>query len=227
MKKFTFLWALCALPFLSAGNLFSLPPNRDDSTFQSKLDAQKTTDIEKGKFEKLTISQSDYSTQRNFDLNSEQGHLGHFVKKKICNFRGWTYFYNTQGHCQFMLNKRVLYFKGRSPAAAALDVQDASHQFIGSMEGAFFRRVPAKFYFKDDKGNYLGIAYMDKECSSYTLYDYKQNEKIIAIFRRNFVQDVTDNWEVEIIDPEAIDARLLAAFAAFAVDTQSIFKVDN
>jgi len=106
-------------------------------------------------------------------------------------------------------------------------VYDADGSWIGLIDGQAVTGASAKFSVYDRNGDRVGIAYLDKTNDGFTIVDPEYENKYIASFRRNFIQNTTDYWKVNVYDTNAIDLRVLKIFGAFAADTQDDFKKDK
>jgi hypothetical protein len=85
----------------------------------------------------------------------------------------------------------------------------------------------AKFSFYDGNGNHVGIAYLDRNNTGFTISHPDNEYYIIAQYNRQFVENTIDSWDVSIYDSTVIPTELLHIFGAFAVDRQSTFKLDT
>lgn len=110
--------------------------------------------------------------------------------------------------------------------ATEIDVYDAYGYYVGMIDGQIASLEPAKFSLYDSAGNRTGIAYLDKNCSAFSIMHPNNEARLLARYSRNFLQDTVDCWEVDIYEPEAISLKILQVFAAFACDTQGQFKSD-
>lgn len=176
---------------------------------------------------KIVISQKDYNFETNFDVDSEHGHLGYISQSSFSLRKNYT-FYDRDGLVSASAYSRLLSFGTIRQAATVMDVYDGEGKQVGLIEGTLiFTTAPAKFYFYDSKNKVVGIAYMDKNRSSFTVYDPVNDKRIIASYNRIFERDVLDHWEIEVIDTKSIDLKVLVSFGAFAIDTQEQFREDN
>ncbi len=112
------------------------------------------------------------------------------------------------------------------------DILDAQGEPVGMIDGQWLTSANAKFSIyqyraTDNTCPRVGIAYLDSDNMKYTIYHPENERRVIATFLRKIVADARDYWEVQIIDDTQIDERIIRAFAAFAVDTQSYFKADD
>lgn len=212
--KFTLcsLFALCCLD-LQASPRYETQDDRDYVNFHPIL-------------RQIKISKRDYALQENFDVDSESGHLGNVVQSSLSIRKNYKY-YNHHGELVSSAYLKLPSFGSLMTKATVLNVYDARDRFIGSVEGAIITWSPSQFYFYDADGKLKGTAYMDNDRCSFTIYHPKHEQKILATYNRVFVRDVQDWWMVDIIDPEAIDPRLLITFGAFAVDTQGEYRKDD
>lgn len=174
----------------------------------------------------IIVTKKDYNFEEDFDIDSDMGHLGNVVQSSFSLRKNYSY-YNHHGDLVSSAYVRMMSFGSLMNSATVMDVYDASGTQVGLIEGTLiFTMAPAKFYFYDAHGEVRGIAYLDNDKCSYTVYHPHHNQKIIASFNRVFIRDAQDYWIIDVIDPEAIDPRLLVSFGAFAVDTQATFRPD-
>jgi hypothetical protein len=174
----------------------------------------------------ITITKRNYTLEENFDIDSDQGHLGNVVQNSLSLRKNYTY-YNHHGDLASSAYVKIPSFGSLITSATVMSVYDSRDRVIGTIEGSLMTFSPAKFYFYDANNNLKGIAYMDNDRCSFNIYHAYHTQKLLATLNQIFVRDVQDWWTVDIIDSEAIDPRVLISFGAFAVDTQAEYRKDN
>jgi hypothetical protein len=175
----------------------------------------------------IRITKRDYRFEEDFDVDSDFGHLGSIVQSSFSLRKNYS-FYDHEGNAIFYAYGRVFSLGSLITSATVLDVYDHMGQnLVGSFEGALLTLYPSKFYFYDFSGICIGIAYMDNDKCSFVIYHPTHSQKILAIYTRVFVENVQDWWQIDIVEPGAIDWRLLISFGAFAVDTQAEYRADD
>ncbi len=225
---FTFVinYGLHASP--QGSNYHPLPPSKNPLLQPDRTAAHVEFEIDydhKPIFNQLIISKHDYTLEDHFDVNSNFGHIGNVIQSSLSLRKNYAY-YNWHGNLESSAYVRFFSFGTLFTCATAMDIYDAQGFPIGEIEGSFFTFAPAKFYFYDGQSVLKGIAYLDNDRCTFTLYHPTHSQKIIAIFSRVFVRDVQDWWIADIIDQEAIDYRVLISFGALAVDTQGEYIED-
>lgn len=174
----------------------------------------------------LTITKRDYILEDNFDVDSDQGHLGNVIQNSV-SFRKNYHYYNHHGDLISSAYVKIPSLGSLMTSATVMSVYDSQERLVGTIEGCLMTLSPATFYFYDNHNNFKGTADMAKDRCSFNIYHAHHSQKIVAALNRAFVRDVQDWWTVDIIDAEAIDPRLLISFAAFVVDTQVEYKKDQ
>lgn len=173
----------------------------------------------------FNTQQQDYLFSTIFDFSSENGSLGSALKSSFrirTNYDLYTPLgdYEGTGTCR-LLTLGVVYSWGTE-----IDIYDQNHAYLGMIDGQVVTGAAAKFSIYDAEGMRVGIAYLDRNQSIFTIVDPENEQRYIASFRRNFIKDTVDNWNIQVYDQETIDRRIIKIFAAFAVDTQETFKED-
>jgi hypothetical protein len=168
----------------------------------------------------LKISAKKYYHETRFEVNSDLGYLGNFVKASTVKVRKNYAFYNPSG---LLRSKAYTSLFSRTAAMTDVDIYDEEENLIGRIESTFFTFAPAQFYFYDKQDNAIAIAEMDTNRSAFTLYGPENVRRIIATFNWENDQMGKDHWSIEIVDPNAIDLRMLISFGAFVVDYQDDF----
>lgn len=175
---------------------------------------------------KYDIVRNDYSFSTVFELSEEEC-LVTSVVKSVFNVR--THYalhdpcgvYKGQGICRFFC-LGLFYTWGTE-----IDVYDEEGNKVGLIDGQAASSESAKFSLYNEEGEKVGIAYLDKNCSAFSIVHPQNSSHLIARLGRKFVEDTVDYWTVAIYDSQAIPERVLQVFAAFACDTQDKFKKDQ
>lgn len=113
------------------------------------------------------------------------------------------------------------------PWAKEFDIYDNQGRYIGMIDGQVVTTASARFSIYDGNGSLQGVAFIDREAAGATIVDPQTQTRNLVTFRRNYVQDTTDDWTVKIQDSQAIDSRILQTFTAFLIDYQEAFKKDR
>ena len=171
------------------------------------------------------VTRSDYTFSSVFDIASEKSNFGSIIKSVFhisTHYDSYDRFglYDGQGICR-IVTLGLIYTWGTE-----IDIYDANGDRIGLIDGQVISAEPAKFSFYDAEGNRIFIAYLDKNCMSFTLVDPNNSAFILAHLTRNFIPNIIDNWDVSLYRPELLPKLFLKVFAAFACDTQHKFKPD-
>lgn len=179
----------------------------------------------------FNVYQKDYRFSTTFEIESK-GHAQGTVSKNIFRWlkplRDSYEVYDENGNYQACGIGRIFCLGFFRPWGAEFDVYDPEGNLIGVIDGQVVTTEPAKFSIYNAKGDRVGIAYMDLKNAGFSIFHPEKSSMILAYLRRNFVQDVTDNWTVTVNDDSGmIDPRILKVFTAFAVDKQGFFKEDN
>ncbi|MEI8125017.1 MAG: hypothetical protein WCG42_04630, partial [Parachlamydiaceae bacterium] len=172
------------------------------------------------------VYQQDYAFSTVFELSSNEGIFGNVCKS---SFRIRTNYdlYNQRGDCEAIGICRVLTLGVIYSWATEIDIYDINNQYVGMIDGQVVTGSGAKFSIYDLFGNRTGIAYLDRTFASFTIVHPDNESFILASFKRVFIENTIDHWDVTIYEKEAIDVRILKIFAAFAVDSQEHFKEDK
>ncbi|HEV8051849.1 MAG TPA: hypothetical protein VGP47_05085 [Parachlamydiaceae bacterium] len=175
---------------------------------------------------KVTIHERLYTFSNYFEIDSDVGHQGNLIKTKLALRTNYQY-YNHMGQHVSSAYLRLFSLGSLCTWAGVLDVYDDIGNRIGLIEGAVVTLLPSKFSLYGAQNELVGTAYMDHDSMGFTISDAVNESKTIANFRRVFVKDVVDHWEITINDPYAIDIRLVYSFGAFVLDNQNDFRVDD
>ncbi len=171
-----------------------------------------------------TISESQYLLSTYFEMQGKEGYCGRIVKDHF-NIRTVYDLYDprnrfeAQGVCQ-VLSLGALY-----PWAKDIDVYDRYGNKIGFIDGQLLTTAAAKYGIYNARDVLVANAYLDAQSSGFTIMT--PDERTIARFKRNYIQDDLDFWNIDIYDTNAIDLRLLKVFSGFAIDFQEFFKEDR
>lgn len=171
-----------------------------------------------------TISESQYFWSTYFEMQGKERHYGRIVKnhyhlRTIYDLYDPMNAFEAQGICQ-LLSLGAVY-----PWAKDIDVYDNRGEKIGFIDGQFLTTAAAKYGFYDAFGALVANAYLDAQSSGFIIM--APDERTIARFKRNYIQDDLDFWNIDIYDSSAIDLRLLKIFSGFAIDFQEFFKEDR
>ena len=172
------------------------------------------------------VRQRDYLLSTVFEFNGKEQFLGSIVKEPF-HLRTQYDLYSETGVFQGMGICRILTLGAIYAWGTEIDVYDERGGKVGVIDGQAVTGAAAKFSIYDGKGAHVGIAYLDLNAGAFTLVDPANEKRPLASYRRNFVKDIVDHWDVKVYDACAIDLRLIKIFAGFAIDTQEYFKKDN
>jgi hypothetical protein len=172
---------------------------------------------------KYTITENPYRFSTYFEMDGES-YEGRVIKSSI-SVRTVYDFYDESGDYVAQGICRLLSMGSICSWARTIDIYDAAGNYIGLIDGTAFTTAKASYNFYDGNGTYLGVAYLNLDCSSFLLTDAK--ERTLATLKRKFVDRAIDHWEVNLYDRNSIDLRLFKIFSAFAIDHQEYFKEDK
>lgn len=176
--------------------------------------------------DEITIHKRAYTFSNHYEIDSDIGHQGNLVKTKLSLRTSYEY-YTHEGELSSAAFLRVFSLGSLYTWAGVLDVYDTDGGRVGLIEGAVLTFQPSKFHLYDPVNQLVGTAYMDHDRMGFTLCDPVNEMRTIATFRRVFVKDVVDHWVVKIHDRYSVDPRLIYSFAAFALDNQNDFRLDD
>lgn len=175
----------------------------------------------------FTVTKHEYALSTEFEMTSESEFIGNVVKSI---FHVFTH-YDVYDHLGVFEGQGIheLSFSGLFGAwGTDIEVTDATGNYLGYIDGEIATLQAAKFVFYDAADNCVGVAYLDENCSAFTIYDGKSKKKrVLARLTRNFVKNTVDYWDVTIYDTQALSPMLVRVFAAFACDSQAKFKKDR
>jgi hypothetical protein len=175
---------------------------------------------------KFTVHQKDWRFSKVFEMDSKGNSQGTVVKSSL-RMRTNYDVYDEFGEWQATGIARIFCLGFFKPWGAEFDVYDPNGNVIGVIDGQAVTLEAAKYSFYNSRGNCVGIAFMDLTSAGFTIVDPNKETHVIARLTRNFVKDQVDYWDVVIYDVDIIDPALIKVFAAFAVDKQEYFKIDN
>lgn len=169
-----------------------------------------------------TVIEHPYRFSTYFEMHGQEAYEGRVVKSALTVRTIYDLYDNEatyigQGIC------RLLSLGSIYPWARMVDLYDASGNAIGLIEGRVMTTAKASYNLYDASGNIVGIAYLNLDCSSFTIQDTA--ERVVAALKRNFTGRKIDSWEVTIFDTNSLDERILKLFSIFAVDNQQYFKM--
>lgn len=167
-----------------------------------------------------------YTFSTHYDIDSDDSLTGSIVKTKLSLRTSYEY-YDQEGESVSCAYLRIFSLGSLFTWAGVIDVYDAEDERIGLIEGSILTFLPSKFSFYNKENTLIGIAYMDADCMGFNICKSSNSIKSIAYFHRIFVHGITDYWTITIVDPQAIDIRMLLSFGAFAIDHQAKFREDN
>lgn len=178
------------------------------------------------------INEKEYYFSNYFEFNSNEVPFGVVVKKRFAHLHLTNHYevYDAKGQYEARGASRLLSLGALFSWATEIDIVDSTGRTIGMIDGQVGTLQKARFsiYEYDVKGWQLkGIAYMDQEQRSFSIHNPNNDKHILASLKRILLPNERDHWECHIFEPGAIDTRIVKIFAAFAVDHQEYFKVDN
>ncbi|MBM3191893.1 MAG: hypothetical protein FJZ63_04500 [Chlamydiae bacterium] len=175
---------------------------------------------------RYTIAKQEYLFSKAFNMHSEKGPIGLLTETKL-SLRTHYDLYNAKGIYEARGICRILSLGSLYAWAKELDIYDAVGNKIGMVDGQAFSTAKAKYSLYDAMDYLLGIAYLDKDSSGFSIMHPLDDKVVLAFLKRNFVENALDDWEVALYDDKAIDPRILKIFSAFTLDFQGDFKEDT
>lgn len=172
-----------------------------------------------------TITEHPYRFSTYFDMHNAKGYVGRVVKSHLSARTSYD-LYDALGNFEGKATVQACSLGALFVWAKDIDVYDEKNEKIGFIDGEALTTASAKYSFYNQKNERVATAYLDYSCSGFILTAEKGG-RTLGLFKRNFVLDVTDFWDIAIYEPEAIDLRLIKAFSAFAIDYQEYFKEDR
>ncbi len=182
-------------------------------------------DLHAATHDHFKIARKDYGYSTEFEIDAHHNHAT--IKKSLFTVRTCYSLYDSSGEYQGYGACRLLCLGVFYNWATEIDIYDAKGRWIGLIDGQMGTTAAAKFSIYDASSKRVGIAYLDKEKTGFTIVDPENGELRIASYMRQFIPDAPDHWVVEIYRPDAIDSLIMRIFAAFAVDRQASFRADT
>lgn len=182
---------------------------------------------------KFKINEKEYRFSNYFEFSSEDTPVGVIVKKRFAYLHLTSHYeaYNDMGVWEATGVSRLFSLGSLFSWATEIDVKDTSNKVIGMIDGQIATLASARFsiYECDDAHNWhlKGIAFMDNEKRSFSIVDPNNDKHMLVSLKRILLLNERDHWECQVFDTDAIDLRIVKVFAAFAVDHQEYFRVDN
>lgn len=176
--------------------------------------------------EGFRISRDDYTFSTVFELAVDDKLVG-TVYKGVFHVMNHYDLYNTKGDYEGTGICRFFTLGLFYTWATEIDIYDAYGNYVGMIDGQMASLEPAKFSLYDSAGKRTGIAYLDQNCSAFSVMHPEKEQRLLARFTRNFLDDTVDTWDVDVYEPNAISSQIIRVFAAFACDTQDKFKADK
>lgn len=173
-----------------------------------------------------TVTKHNYTFSTEFEMANNSQFLGSVVKSKFRLFTRYDV-YDRLGAFGGQGIKKLSISGLLGVWGTDIGVKDEAGNYVGFIDGEIASFQAAKFVFYDTEDNRVGVAYLDENCSAFTIYDGMTEKRILARLTRNFVQETVDYWDVTIYDTQAISPLIVQVFAAFACDSQGKFKRDN
>lgn len=171
-----------------------------------------------------TISESQYLWSTYFEMQGKEGYFGRVVKNHY-NIRTVYDLYDPMNHFEAQGVCQVLSLGALYPWAKDIDVYGAQGEQIGFIDGQLLTTAAAKYGIYNAWGTLVANAYLDAQSSGFTIMT--PDERTIARFKRNYIQDDLDYWNIDIYDSNIVDLRILKVLAGFAIDFQEFFKEDR
>lgn len=172
----------------------------------------------------FTVRKKDYMFQTYFELDSKEMPPYELIKHKISI--ATSYSMQSENGYEGFARARIVSLGALYAWARDLDLYDKNGDYFGMIDGEMLTTAEAKFSFFDKDGNKLAIAYLDEDKTGFTIVHAEKSARVIARMQRNFVIDSPDAWEVKVYHGQDLDSRFIKCFAAFAVDSQGLFKKD-
>jgi hypothetical protein len=172
------------------------------------------------------VHQKNYTFSTCFEMNSGDQPLGSIVKSCF-SIRTNYILYDHLGNYEGDGVCRLFTLGAFRSWGTEIDVYDKNDVKIGLIDGQVATSAAAKFSIYNAEGNRVGIAYLDLSKSGFTIVDPENENHLLVSYKRNFVQDTIDHWDVVVYEKDVIDIRIIKVFAGFCVDTQKNFKKDS
>lgn len=202
---------LCIVPFFYFANPSENPKNNELYQSQDKYH--------------FTITKKNYDCSTFFEIDSEDTYRGN-IKKSIFRLRDCYDLSDKDGWCATGV-KKIFSLGLLFDWGAEIDILGVHGEFLGSIQGEVLTTAKARFSIYDRNKNLVGIAFIDKDGKGVTINPPNNETYTLARFTRHFIQDVEDDWSIIVYEPKNLDDRIIRIFAAFCVDRQDSFHVDN
>lgn len=173
----------------------------------------------------FSMTKKDYLFSTEFELDSDDIEISYVKKPKLSIHTQ----YDLQGSkgIEATGSVRILSMGSVFPWGKDIDIYDEKGGYLGMIDGEALTTADAKFSIYNEDGNKVGIAYLDDNKTGFTIVHPENYARVIARLKREYVKDVPDAWKTKVYQGDDIDPRILKLFAAFAVDTEGLFKKDN
>ena len=167
---------------------------------------------------RFTVIKNPYLLSTYFEMIGKKDYEGRAIKETLKIHTEYDLYdaygdYEGQGVC------RIMSLGFLFACAREIDVYDACQAKIGMIDGKVFTTARERYDIYDAQDRLIGIAYNNRDASSFSIVDPTRNERLIGNIKRK----ILDEWQVTLYDCETIDMRILKIFAAFIVDYQEHF----
>lgn len=173
----------------------------------------------------FSMTRKDYLFSTEFELDSEEIEIS-YVKKTRLSIRSHYALEGAKG-TEAKGTVRILSMGTIFPWGKDINIYDEKDEYLGMIDGEALTTADAKFSIYNGDGEKVGIAYLDDNKTGFTIVHPENYARVIARLKREFVKDIPDTWKVKVYQGDDIDSRILKLFAAFAVDTEGLFKKDE
>jgi len=167
-----------------------------------------------------------YSWSTGYQFESQDGSSGMAHKKVLSPWTSYQLYDccgNYQGYGYIQLSFWGLF----GPWGAELPVYDAKGDYVGLIDGQVATTAEARYTIYDAKGDAIAIAFLDKQKSGFTIVDAQNQNRTLALLKRQFISDAPDYWEVQVNDQDRLPVEIVKVFAAFAVDKHGAIRADT
>ena len=178
----------------------------------------------------FTISQNDYRFCTIFPIDSRDTYPGQVKKSRI---RPWTSYDLSdadgwQARAQYKWTNTSWYY-GQS--MMEMWISDTDGYTFALIDGQMLTTAPARYavmtYEEGGEEQKVAVITLNDSRDAFTFYFPEDETRRIAEMRRVILPDVRDHWVVRVYHPERIDDRIVRLFAAWAIDNQSTFLLDD
>ncbi len=177
----------------------------------------------------FVISQNDYRLSTLFSIDSGDTYSGQVKKSRIrpwasydlSNADGW------QASAQYKWTNTSWIF-GQS--MMEMWVYDTDGYAFALIDGQMVTTTPARYTVTTYEGGEeqtVAVINLNDARDAFTFYFPEDETRRIAEMRRVIIADARDHWTVRVLHPERIDDRIIRLFAAWAIDNQSTFLMDD